>query len=115
MGRLHGDELKKGVSVKEIMDADKKRKDKEDQKAARRKARQEKKEAKPKKEKKEADKAPKKSTKKEETKTKEKKDKDEYVPKPGEGYDKAGADPLRPTPKGQKVTKTEDEKEVDEE
>jgi len=39
MGRLHGDDYKKGVSVKDILEADKKRKEKEDQKAARRKAR----------------------------------------------------------------------------
>lgn len=100
MGRLHGDEPKKGISVEDILEADKKRKARKDKKAARKKA-QEKKQAKGKKESAEAEKAPKttKAPEKEGEKPAEpesspkKPAKNEYVPKPGEGYDAAGADP----------------------
>ena len=105
MGRLHGDEPKKGVTVDEILEAGNKKKAREDKKAARKEAKG-KKEAKAKKQPVEAEKAPKttKSPEKEGTKPAEpeakpkKIGKNEYVPKPGEGYDAAGADPLRTDP-----------------
>lgn len=58
MGRLHGDEPKKGISVEDLLEAGKKAQARKDKEAARKKA-QEKKEAKAKKQPVEAEKAPK--------------------------------------------------------